>query len=392
MIMACSQADFPLVYLPVLLLSLNRNILNNKGRPVLPRNLFKLCAALLLPVVLVGQVPAAVPKGPPAAKVVVADAQEKELAPVAWFSGTVISVEDARLAAEVEARLVRVVGVGTVVKKGDVVARLDDTLIKEELAESLADVEREQARVTFFTAEVKRLRRLARKNNAARNRLDQSISNRSVARSERRAAMARVNVNKERLSRTSLVAPFDGVITERLMQVGEWAKSGKSVVRLVDTSTLEVQSWVPASSLGFIRPGMELLLKSGEQKGTATVRTIVPVGDDRSRLYELRLLLKGAVWPAGQTLRVAIPSALSRKVIAVPRDALVLRREGTRVFRINSNNKAEMVGVRTGIASGIYIEVVGDIRAGDRVVTRGGERLRAGQTVVILPGINAGKH
>lgn len=359
---------------------------------MLPRNLFKLCAALLLPVVLVGQVPAAVPKGPPAAKVVVADAQEKELAPVAWFSGTVISVEDARLAAEVEARLVRVVGVGTVVKKGDVVARLDDTLIKEELAESLADVEREQARVTFFTAEVKRLRRLARKNNAARNRLDQSISNRSVARSERRAAMARVNVNKERLSRTSLVAPFDGVITERLMQVGEWAKSGKSVVRLVDTSTLEVQSWVPASSLGFIRPGMELLLKSGEQKGTATVRTIVPVGDDRSRLYELRLLLKGAVWPAGQTLRVAIPSALSRKVIAVPRDALVLRREGTRVFRINSNNKAEMVGVRTGIASGIYIEVVGDIRAGDRVVTRGGERLRAGQTVVILPGINAGKH
>ncbi len=360
---------------------------------MLPRNLPKLCAALLLmmvmPVAMVGQVFAAAPKGAPPAKVVVADALKKELAPVAWFAGTVISVEDARLAAEVQARLVSVAGVGTVVKKGEVVARLDDTLIKEQLAESRADVEREQARVIFFSAEVKRLRRLARQNNAARNSLDQSISNRSVAQSERRAAVARVNVNKERLSRTRLAAPFDGVITERLLQVGEWAESGKSVVRLVDTRSLEVQSWVPASSLGFISPGMELLLKSGAQEGTATVRTIVPVGDDRSRLYELRLLLKVAAWPAGRTLRVAIPSALPRKVIAVPRDALVLRREGTRVFRINNDNKAEMVGVKTGIASGIYIEVVGDIRAGDKVVTRGGERLRAGQTVVILPGINS---
>ena len=69
-------------------------------------------------------------------------------------------------------------------------------------------------------------------------------------------------------------------------------------------------------------------------------------------------------------------------MIAVPRDALVLRRDGTTVFRILADDTAERVSVQTGIAAGDLIEVTG-IEPGDRVVTRGGERLRPGQKVVI---------
>jgi multidrug efflux pump subunit AcrA (membrane-fusion protein) len=58
-----------------------------------------------------------------------------------------------------------------------------------------------------------------------------------------------------------------------------------------------------------------------------------------------------------------------------------LRRDGTTVFRIRDNNTAERIPVETGRAEGDFIEVVGDIRPGDAVVIRGGERLRAGQEV-----------
>jgi multidrug efflux pump subunit AcrA (membrane-fusion protein) len=71
-------------------------------------------------------------------------------------------------------------------------------------------------------------------------------------------------------------------------------------------------------------------------------------------------------------------------VIAIPRDALVLRRDGTRVFRIKADNSAEPVTIVSGIASGELIEVKGGIQAGDKVVTRGGERLRPGQQVMII--------
>jgi len=82
----------------------------------------------------------------------------------------------------------------------------------------------------------------------------------------------------------------------------------------------------------------------------------------------------------GQTLRIAVPSEQPRNVVAVPRDALVLRRDGTTVYRITEDNIAEAVSVVLGIAAGDLIEVSG-IESGDRVVTRGGERLRPGQTV-----------
>jgi multidrug efflux pump subunit AcrA (membrane-fusion protein) len=67
----------------------------------------------------------------------------------------------------------------------------------------------------------------------------------------------------------------------------------------------------------------------------------------------------------------------------VPRDALVLRREGAFVFRIDEELMAEQVGVMTGLGAGNLIEVIGDINAGDMVVTRGGERLATGMRVQI---------
>jgi multidrug efflux pump subunit AcrA (membrane-fusion protein) len=75
---------------------------------------------------------------------------------------------------------------------------------------------------------------------------------------------------------------------------------------------------------------------------------------------------------------------MPRKVLAVPRDALVLRRAGTAVYRISDDQSAQRIEVTTGIASGNLIEVQGDLSRGDQVVVRGGERLRPGQKVSIL--------
>jgi hypothetical protein len=135
------------------------------------------------------------------------------------------------------------------------------------------------------------------------------------------------------------------------------------------------------TALPYIRPGTRLGLIIAGQPATGAVRTLVPVGDDQSRLYELRLLLEGDGWSAGQSVRIAIPTAASRPAIVIPRDALVLRRDGATVFRILADNTAERISVETGIAEGDFIEIVGAVRPGDAIVIRGGERLRAGQQV-----------
>jgi len=344
------------------------------------QNLLRGVALLLI----LGGIPlvSAQTSGAPAAPVVVVKAERKMLAPVIWFPASVISRNDAHLAAAEEGRLLAVADVGARVTKGDTVAEIDVQLLRERLKERKAEVTKEHARLEFHQREVARLEKLTTGNNVAQNQLDEANVNRAVSRSELSAAEARVAQTEERLRRGIVTAPFSGVVTERLKQVGEWAGSGDAVVRLVDLKTLEVQSWVPVSALAFLEEGtaLDLMTKTGVSAGV--VRTIVPVGDDRSKLYEVRLTVRVQDWTAGQTLRIAVPSEQPRSVVAVPRDALVLRSDGTTVYRIAEDNTAEAVSVELGIAAGDLIEVSG-IDSGDRVVTRGGERLRSGQPVSV---------
>ncbi len=322
--------------------------------------------------------------------VMVADAKLQLLAPVTWVSAAVISLNDARLATEVEGQLRQVAKVGTTVAENDVVARIDNTFIKIRIDELQAAVQRERARLQFLFQEVVRLEKLAKQNAAAQTRLEQTQSEREVAKNELEIANTRLRQAREELARHVVRAPFPGVIAERFMRPGERAGVGDEVVRLIDANDLEIQARAPLASINYITEGMILDVKTDVGKHVeATLRTIVPIGDARSRLLDLRLDFTGVNWRVGQPVRVALPTAVAKEVLAVPRDALVLRRDGSSIFKINQDGAAEKVSVEIGIAAGDYVEVKGDLNDGDRVVIRGGERLRPGQKVQIISEGNA---
>lgn len=314
--------------------------------------------------------------------VVVDIALVRDLAPTAEYSGTVISKDDARISAEVEGRLTWVANVGTVVNKGGVVAKLDDIFLQQQRIEELAIIQGEQAKLDLSEKQVKRFQRLIKQNNIAQNELDQSISDRTVARSNITAASARLAQIEERISRSNLRAPFAGVISERFSQSGEWTQNGDPLVRLIDFNHSEIQVRVPQSIFPLIALNSNLNIHSADQTIKAKVQTIVPVGSTASRLFELRLTPQQLL-PPGTLVRISIPTAKARKVISIHRDSLVLRKGSISVFRINDDNLAEQINVQVGIGDGEYIEIIGDVNSDDRIVTRGGERLRPGETVSI---------
>ncbi len=354
-----------------------------------PRFVFRRRLSVLLALVLVAvstsaktQQPA--PNGPPPALVQVAEAQQMQMAPTVWLPGTIVSRDDARIAAEVEGRLVEVAEVGLRVVTSDPVARIDDTELKIEFAEVRAVLLRERAKLQFAEQELSRLKSLADKGLVTKSRLDQARAERDAARGEWQVARARLDAAEDRLADTVIRAPFAGVVAERYRRAGERVGVGSEVIRLVSPDSLEAQTHVPPSSLPHVTIGSELRVRFNPSETGARVRAVVPVGDDRSRLYEVRLTLYTVHWPAGTLVRVSVPTAKPKQVVAVPRDALVLRQTGVSVFRVGEDNTAQMVAVTTGLAEEEMIEVYGDIAPGDRIITRGGERLRPGQPLEIM--------
>lgn len=337
--------------------------------------------ALMSSILLTGEVLAK--DGPPAAPVAVGDVSERVMAPTVMMAGSIVSRLDAEVSAEMAGRLLWLAEVGDTVAKGDKLAQIDDTSRQLEVEEARAGLAQVTARLTFFEKELKRLNSLAQQNNAARTQLEQTESDRDVARADLTAAKVRVKLAQDRVARSVLLAPFNGTVAQRLMQPGEWADSGSGVLRLVDTAQVEVRTMVPLPSLGFLTRGTVLNVQLGDVKHVARVRSLVPVGDRESRLMDLRLDIDNSPWPAGQSVRIEVPTARAMKALTVHRDAIVIRRSGAYLYRVTADNMAERVDVTLGIAEGNYIQVFGDLAAGDRVVTVGNERMRPGQRVKV---------
>lgn len=321
-----------------------------------------------------------------AAPVRVATVEHREMTPTVAVSGTVVSRQEARVSAEVEGRLTRVAEVGTEVTEGDVMANIDATQLELQVEEQRGVVAQETARLEHLEREEDRLSRLAEQNALAANQLDQVSSDRRVAESELRIARARLGRLEDDLSHTAIQAPFDGIVTDRLAMPGERVSAGDPVVRLVNPRRREVLARGPLEYLPFVESGDPIRVSWRDRDHVGTVRNVVRAGDELSRLFEMRVDVPDSLWPIGQTVHVALPTAETRQVLAVPRDALVLRRDSTAVFVVDGNGTARRVRVTPGGGDGSFVEVDGQVEPGDRVIVRGNERLEAGQAVNILEG------
>jgi RND family efflux transporter MFP subunit len=319
----------------------------------------------------------------PPATVVVDRAVVQYLAPSVDVPGTVVSLNDARLASELEAKLNWITDVGTEVTKGDTVARLEVITFRLYEMEAEKRVEREKARVVFLRSEKERLEKLAENNLSAKSQLDQIVSDLAVAQSDVWIAEAQLGQTRVAMHVTQIRAPFDGIVTEKLRNIGERLSVGDEVVRLVDPTSIEVVARAPLNTVNFISNGDVLAMHNDFRAAEGSVRTIVPFGNPQSHMFEVRLNVDPEIWTVGESVRLSMPTADAKEVLTVPRDALVLRREGAFVFRIDDELTAEQVGVMTGLGAGDLIEVIGDINVGDRVVTRGAERLTSGMQVQI---------
>jgi multidrug efflux pump subunit AcrA (membrane-fusion protein) len=206
------------------------------------------------------------------------------------------------------------------------------------------------------------------------------------------ASQAQVAGAMDRLERTTIRAPFDGVITAKHTEVGSWLAVGDGVFDLDTTNRVRVRVDIPETYYGQIVIGSEMSITFDGVPNKTFVGMVtkkIPRASGRSRVFPIKVELDNSDGrlASGMLARVMLetPHSGERSVI-VPRDALVPRGPNHILVRVQDQDGqpiAEILPVKPGRYFGEAVEVFGDLRAGDRVVVRGNERLRPGQPLVL---------
>jgi RND family efflux transporter MFP subunit len=323
----------------------------------------------------------------PARVVQVATVERTEIAPTVAVPGTIYSRNEVQVTAGVAGQLVMVAEPGTIVRQGDAIARIDKQPLLLQRAEQEALLQRAEINVRQLESQLRRQRELQDSNLVSEFELEQTQANRDLAISDANIIRVRIRQIDDQVRRADVRAPFAGVIISRSRRGGEDVARGETLARLTDLTNLEVRAFVPLKHLPRTVVGDAIRVFAGDSSLSGTIRALVPTGDVRSQTFEARIDLPvtaTANWAVGQLVSVGVPIRATENVLAVPRDALVLRHNGSFVFRIKEDNTAEQVAVELGDSAGDLIAVNGALNEGDRVAIRGAENLRDGMATKIL--------
>ncbi len=309
------------------------------------------------------------------------------------LTGTLTAERSARVSPRVDGLVARMrVDAGDAVRAGDPLVELDATLAT--LALRRAEAEVAEARASL--AEAERLRdegrRLVAEKHLPQTELGRRESDFAVAEAALASRRAAEREQAELVRRHVLPAPFDGVVARRLAEVGEWVSRGTPVLELVATDRVRLDVQAPQERFVSLTADATVSVLPDALPGRSLPGRIVarvPVGDTSSRTFLVRILIEGSGAPLlpGTSATAVIGLPGSRTALLVPRDALARYPDGSHSVFVVVNENGRDVARERRVELGrnaAEAEVLEGLAPGDRVVVRGNETLRNGQTVRVV--------
>ena len=298
------------------------------------------------------------------------------------LSGTVLADRDVIVSAE-ESGIVTAVLVekGSQVSQGQPIVRVDDRLLSSQVAQATAQAA------------------LAGEMWTRRQRLfeEDSVGSELAyleAKYQAQQADAALAALRRRLERTVVVAPIQGVLDDRMVEVGTMVNPGTPVARVVDLDPVKVAAGVPERYASDISPGSRATVTFDAleaQKFEATIDFVGAVVNPSNRTFPVELLLPNpgrAVKPE-MVADVEVVRRVVSEALVVPRDAVVRVEAGYSAFVIVDQGGVEVVDSRSvtlGPSQGNEVVIDTGLRAGDRLVVVGQKLVAAGDRVRVVGG------
>ena len=309
--------------------------------------------------------------------------------------GTLLGVIESTVYARSNGYVVRwVKDIGSTVKKGDLLAEITAPEIDQEFAQAVSARDQAAASASLAKSTADRWQALRQRDAVTQQDLDERLSTYNQAAANLAAAEANMGRLRKLQGFNQVVAPFDGVVTRRNVDVGDLVNAGnggigQALFAVAQVDPLRLYVYVPQVYAHQIKIGdavtVTLAERVGEQYRGTVARTARAIDTaTRTMQVEIRVPNPSNTLITGSYVQVTLPINAQPSALVVPTNVLLFRPDGTRVALVDAGGKVHLTTVKLGTDFGTTVEVLSGLNASDRIVLNPADSLADGD-VVTLP-------
>ena len=308
--------------------------------------------------------------------------------------GTLQGINEATLYARTNGYMLRwTKDIGSSVRKGELLAEIATPEIDQELSQALAAQQQAASSEGLAKSTVERWKSLRDKDAVTQQDFDERQSTYIQA----QASLASAEANAARLrnlqSFNKVVAPFDGVVTSRNIDVGDLVDAGnggvgKALFTVAQIDPLRLYVFVPQAYAQQVKVGDEATVSMAAQQGDDYKGTIARTAraidtGTRTMQVEIRVPNPHDSLIAGAYVQVTLPIKQDGTALLVPTNVLLFRPDGPRVATVDDAGHVRLSTVKLGTDFGSTVAVLGGLKTGDRVVLNPADSLADGDIVTL---------
>jgi len=299
--------------------------------------------------------------------------------------GSIEGIIDPTVASEVAGKITKIfVRPGTTVKKGQIMAEVDNADTSYQLSLSEAEVKKLKARLSNQKITYERNLKLVDENFISPNALETIEVQIEETQEELNSAEARLKIAKLNNSRTKIFAPISGKIEKQIISIGDYVKIGDPLYQIINNKKLRAHVMFPEKLAHILKPGIDIKLETPttDVPYTTVIQELKPqiVADSRS-IDVIADIEKQDDWQAGASVKGTIVFD-KKDSVSVPEPSVVLRPSGSVVYEA-VNGKAVVRNVRTGITQDGWIEIIDGLEADKEIIVDGAGYLTNDANIVL---------
>ena len=267
-------------------------------------------------------------KKPQPSLIVTAPVTKGIVNPLQTYVGTLYYDKQSKLASEVEG-VVQALSVaeGLIIKKGDIIVELDSQVLQANVAAKSSTHDALKADLTRQELDLKRVKILYERKSISQSNYDRTFYATEQFRARTKAAKSELDALNIQLEKTRIKAPFDGVVTTRNVDIGEWVGKGTTIATLVATDSIEARLNIPARLIDILRSSKSFQATIAGHDINVSLKTVIPVADPSTRTFQVEMNIPENMWfIEGMRIDVRVPTLKEWKSLMVPRDALQSRK------------------------------------------------------------------